>query len=178
MFQRMLAIWSLVPLPFLKPAWTFGSSWSLTVEAWFGEFLALLCYHVGWVQLCSSLNILWPCLSLRLEWKRTFPVLWPLLSFQICWHVECSTFTPSSFRIWNSSAKTPSPPLALLHIAGCLALGEWSHHCGYLGHEDLLVYISSVYSCHLFLLSSASVRSIPFLSFIVPILHECFPWYL
>ena len=26
-FQCMLAIWSLVPLPFLKPAWTSGSSW-------------------------------------------------------------------------------------------------------------------------------------------------------
>ena len=26
MIQRMLAIWSLVPLPFLKPAWTTGSS--------------------------------------------------------------------------------------------------------------------------------------------------------
>ena len=23
--------------------------------------------------------------------------------FQICWHTECSTFTASSFRIWNSS---------------------------------------------------------------------------
>ena len=31
---------------------------------------------------------------------------------------------------------------------------------------------SSVYSCYLFLISSASVRSLPFLSFIVPI----FPW--
>ena len=27
MIQWMLAIWSLVPLPFLKPAWTSGSSW-------------------------------------------------------------------------------------------------------------------------------------------------------
>ena len=27
MFQWMLAIWSLVPLPFPKPAWTSGSSW-------------------------------------------------------------------------------------------------------------------------------------------------------
>ena len=27
MIQRMLAIWSLVPLPFLKPAWPSGSSW-------------------------------------------------------------------------------------------------------------------------------------------------------
>ena len=34
--------------------------------------------------------------------------------FQICWHIECSTFTASSFRIWNSSAGIPSPPLLLL----------------------------------------------------------------
>ena len=27
MIHRMLTIWPLVPLPFLKPAWTFGSSW-------------------------------------------------------------------------------------------------------------------------------------------------------
>ena len=27
MIQRMLAIWSLVTLPFLKPSWTSGSSW-------------------------------------------------------------------------------------------------------------------------------------------------------
>ena len=37
------------------------------------------------------------------------------------------------------------------------------------GHEDLFLYSSSVYSCHLFLISSASVRSILFLSFIVTI---------
>ena len=40
MIQWMLAIWSLVPLPFLNPAWTSGSSH--TVEAWLGEFWALL----------------------------------------------------------------------------------------------------------------------------------------
>ena len=33
--------------------------------------------------------------------------------FQICWHIECSTFTVSSFRIWNSSTGIPSLPLAL-----------------------------------------------------------------
>ena len=43
MIQRMLAIWFLVPLPFLKPAWTSGSSqftycWSLAWRIW-----ALLC---------------------------------------------------------------------------------------------------------------------------------------
>ena len=29
-----------------------------------------------------------------------------------CWHIECTTFTASSFRIWNSSIGIPSPPLA------------------------------------------------------------------
>ena len=67
--------------------------------------------------------------------------------FQICWHIECSTFTASSFRIWNSSTGIPSPPpplfvvmLSKAHLTShsrCLALGEWSHHRDYLGHEDL-----------------------------------------
>jgi len=57
--------------------------------------------------------------------------------------------------------------LTWLSIPGCLALGEWSHHHDYLDREDFFFwYSSSVYSCHLFLISSASVRSIPFLSFI------------
>ena len=38
------------------------------------------------------------------------------------------------------------------------------------GPQRSLLYSSSVYSCHLFLVSSASVRSMPFLSFIVPII--------
>ena len=62
--------WSLVPLPFLNPAWTSGSSH--TVEAWLGEFWVLLCKRVIWVELCNNLNILW-------HWP--FPDLWPLLSF-------------------------------------------------------------------------------------------------
>ena len=33
MIQRMLAIWSLVPLPFLNPACTFGVLRSCTIEA-------------------------------------------------------------------------------------------------------------------------------------------------
>ena len=36
--------------------------------------------------------------------------------FQICWHIECSTFTGSFFRIWNSSAGIPSPPLTLFVV--------------------------------------------------------------
>ena len=36
--------------------------------------------------------------------------------FQICWHIECSTFTASSFRIWKSATGIPSPPLALFIV--------------------------------------------------------------
>ena len=47
---------------------------------------------------------------------------------------------------------------------GCLALGEWLHHRGYLRHEDFLFFWYSfyVYYWHLFLISSASFRSILF----------------
>ena len=36
--------------------------------------------------------------------------------FQICWDIEYSTFTESSFRIWNSSTGILSPPLALFVV--------------------------------------------------------------
>ena len=72
MVQQMLAIWSLVLLPFLKPAWISGSSrftywWSL---AW--RVLSITLLACKWVQLCGSLSILLHCLSLGLEWKLTF----------------------------------------------------------------------------------------------------------
>ena len=99
--------------------------------------------------------------------------------FQICWHVACSTLTASSFRIWNSSAEIPSSPLALflvifpkahltLHFK--ISGSRWVITVSWLfGSLRSFLYGSSVYSCHLFLISSASVRSILFLSFIVPI---------
>ena len=52
------------------------------------------------------------------DWNENwpFPVLWPLWVFQICWNIECSTFTASYFRIWNSSTGILSSPLALLVV--------------------------------------------------------------
>ena len=99
--------------------------------------------------------------------------------FQICWHIECSTFTASSFRIWNSWTGIPLPPLALFVVM--LPKAHLTSHSRMSGSRWVItplwlfgwwwtfLYSSSVYSCHLFLLSSASVRSIPFLSFIEPI---------
>ena len=54
-------------------------------------------------------------ISFLWDWNENgpFPVLCRSWVFQICWHIEYSTFTASSFRIWNSSTGIPSPPLAL-----------------------------------------------------------------
>ena len=55
MIQQMLAIWSLVPLPFLKPAWTSGSSQFTYCSSLAWRIWALLCYHVfSWVHFCHS----------------------------------------------------------------------------------------------------------------------------
>ena len=96
--------------------------------------------------------------------------------FQIGWHIECSTFTASSYRIWNSLTGIPSPPLALFIVMlPKVHLTSHSRMSGsrwlittswFFGLWRIFLYISSVYSCHLFLLSSASARSIQFLSFI------------
>jgi len=99
--------------------------------------------------------------------------------FQICWRIECSTFTLSSFRICNSSAGIPLPPLALfiamlpkarLTLHSRISGSMWVITPSWLsGSWRSFLYSSSVYSCYLFLISPASVRSIPFLSFIAPI---------
>ena len=70
---------------------------SHTVEAWLGELWAFFGIAFLW-----DWNENWP-----------FPVHGHCWVFQICWHIECSTFTTSYFRIWNSSAGIPSPLLAL-----------------------------------------------------------------
>ena len=91
---------------------------SCIVEAWLGEFWALLYQHVRWAQLCNRLSILWHCLSLGLEWKLTFssPVATAEFSKFAGILIECSTFTASSFRIWNSSTEILSLPIALFVV--------------------------------------------------------------
>ena len=88
--------------------------------------------------------------------------------FQICWHIECSTFTASSLRIWNSSTGIPSPPLALFIVM--LLKAHLTSHSRMSGSRWVItpswlsgswrsfLYSYSVCSCHLFLISSASVR--------------------
>ena len=97
--------------------------------------------------------VVWNFFGTAFLWTRmktdVFRAHDPYCVFQICWHIECSTFTASSFKIWNNSTRIPSPPLAFFVVMlpiwlctpGCLVLGELSHHCGCLGHEGLFCIV-------------------------------------
>ena len=104
-----------------------------------------------------------------------FPVLWPLLSFPILLVYWVQHFHSIIFRISSGSTELLSPPLALFvvmlrkahltshsRMSGC----RWVITPFWLsGSWRSFLYSSSVFSCYLFLISSASVKSIPFLSF-------------
>ena len=141
------------------------------------------------MQLSDSLNIFCPCTSFGTRMKiDLFQFCGHCWVFQICWNIECSALTASYFRIWNSSAGIPSTPLALLvvmlpkaHLTSYSKMSgsRWATAPSW-SSESLrsFLYSSSVYSCHLFLISSMSVRSLFFLSSLCPSLHEMFPWCL
>ena len=81
MIQEMLAIWSLVPLPFLNSACTSGSSqftycWSLAWRILSITLPACEMSAIVWIWTFFGIALLW-------DWNENwpFPVLWPLLSF-------------------------------------------------------------------------------------------------
>ena len=88
--------------------------------------------------------------------------------FQICWHIECSTFTASSFRIWNSSTGIPSPLPALFIVMlskahlishSRMSGSNWVTTPSWLSRSLKPFIYSSVHSCHLFLISFVSVTT-------------------
>ena len=90
--------------------------------------------------------VVWTFFDIAFPWdwneNWAFPVLWPLLSF------------PNLLAYclwWFFFLRPPS-----LRTPGYLALGEWSHHCDYLGREDLfrtvLLCIPATSSWYLLLL--------------------------
>ena len=109
-------------------------------------------------------------------------------AFQICWHIECSTFTASSSRIWNSSAGIPSPPLALLILM--LPKAHLTSHSRISGSRLVItpswlygswrsfLYFSSVYCCHLFLNLLLLLGPYNFCLVLSSSFHEMSPWYL
>ena len=171
LIQQMLVIWSLVPLPFLNPVCTSGSSrftycWSL---AWRILSITLLACEVSAIVQWFEHSLALPFIGIGMK-TDLFQSCGHCWVFPICWHIERSTFTASSFRIWNSSAEILSPPLALFIVI--LPKAHFTSHSRMSGSRWVttplwlsgsrrsFLYSSSVHSFHLFLISSASVMRI------------------
>ena len=183
MIQWIFAAWSLVPLLFLNPACISGSSqftysWSL---AWRILSITLLVCEMS--AIVRSFEHSLACLSFELEWKLNFSG--PVGTAEFSKFAGIVSATESFFRIWNSSKWIPSPPLALFivilpkaHLISYSRMfgSRWVNTPWWLSRPwKFSLYSYSVYSCQFSLISSVSVRSIPFLSFIVPI-FACLYW--
>ena len=172
--RQMLAIWFLLPLPFLNLACSSGISQFTFCCSLAGRTLSitLLACEISAIMQYFEHSLALPFFAIGMK-TDIFQPCGHCWGFQICWHIECSTFTASSF-IWNSSAEIPSLPLALFmvmiskaHLTSHSKMSDsrWVISPSWLfGSWRSFLYSSSVYSCHLFLISSASVRSIAFLS--------------
>ena len=162
MIQQMLAIWSLIPLPFLKPAWTCGISqfkycWSL---AWRILSITLLVCEMSTIVWYFEYSLALPFFGIGMK-TDLFQSCGQCWVFPICWHIVCSSFTALYFRIWKSSTGIPSPPLALFvvilpktHLASHSRMpgSRWVITLSWLsGSLRSFLDSSSAYSCHFFL---------------------------
>ena len=149
--HRMLAIWSLVFLPFQNSGCTSGTSWFMYCWslAWRILSITLLAQKMSAIvqYFKHSLTMSFFGTGMKTDLFQFCSHSWV---FQICWHIEDSTFTASSFRILSSSDRIPTPPLALFavrhkthflsmsktsrHTRACVPLGEGPHHHDYPGH--------------------------------------------
>ena len=149
MIQQMLGIWSLVPLPFLNLAWTSGRSlfmycWNLV---WRILSITLIVCEMSAIVWCFEHSLALPFFGIGMK-TDLFQSCGRCWISQIFWHIECSSLRVSAFRIWNSSAGIPSPPLVFIiallpkaHLTShfkLLALGEWSHDC--LIQQTLIIF--------------------------------------
>ena len=115
--KKNLAIWTLIPLPFLNTACTPGSSqvmyWGSLAWRFFSITL-LECEMTAMVQWFEhSLTLPFFGIGIKTDLFQSCGHCWV---FQVCWHIECSSLTALSFRIWNSLTGISPPPLALFIV--------------------------------------------------------------
>ena len=126
MILWMLAIWSLVPLPFLNPAWPSGSSWftycwslawrilisSLSLRSSLSAAAFVQTFHIGY---CDDLSI-----SVLSPWQVILPITMTFLNYKFDFVTSLHTFLlsipyclPSQLITWSVGSFTVWPlPLA------------------------------------------------------------------
>ena len=94
--------------------------WKFTVHVLVKPGLENFEHHFASVWDECNCAVVWAFFGIAFlwDWNENWPfaVCGHCWVFQICWHVKCSPSTSSSFRIWNSSAGIPSPPLTLFIV--------------------------------------------------------------
>ena len=169
----MLAVGSLVSSVFSEPSL---NTWKLSIHVMlrlnmhgFEHSLTCLWDECNWTFFSS-----W-----EMGWGLTFVIQWPLLNFPdlLTYWVQHFDSIPS-VKILNSSAGIPLPSLALLtavlhktHSTSHFRMSGsgWVATPWWLSGSLRSFLYSSLYSFHLSWISSVSIRSLPCLSFIVPI---------
>ena len=96
MIQQVLAIWSLVPLPFLNLTWTSGSSWFI------------YCWSLGWRTLSITLLV---CEMSAIVWQFEHSLALPFFGigmktdlFQSCGHFWVFQI-PKAMKLWAMPRK-------------------------------------------------------------------------
>ena len=171
MIQWMLTIWSLVPLPFLNPACNISKFMvHILLKPGLENFED---YFTSMWDECNC-AVVWTIFGIAFLWNWNenwpFPVLWPLLSFPnllAYWvqHFHSIIFQDLKQLYWNSITPTSfvrsdacSSSDAHLTSHSRMSGSRWVITSSWLsGSWRSFLYSSSVYSCHLFLISSASV---------------------
>ena len=94
--------------------------WKFTVHMLLKPGLANFEHYFTSVWDECNCAVVWTFFGIAFLWdwdeNWPFPVLWPLLRFPNLLAFWVKHFRASSFRIWNSSTGTPSPPLALFTV--------------------------------------------------------------
>ena len=109
--QQMLAIWPLVPLPFLNRAVHLEVLIHMLLKPSLKNFehsLPSMWNEWNCTVIWRFFGIAFLGIEMKINLFQSCGHCWV---FQICWHNECSTDTASPFRISNSSARIPSPLL-------------------------------------------------------------------
>ena len=144
----------------------------------FEHFVPSMCNECNCVVVENSLPLSFFGIGMKTDLYQSRGHCWV---FQISWNTECNTFSSLSFRIWNSSAGIPSPPLAMFivmlpkaHLTSPSRISgfKWVIRPSlFSGWWRSFLYSSSVYFCHLFWISSASVSPYYFCPLLNSSLH-------
>ena len=96
------------------------SIWKFTVQVLLKPGLENFNHYFASVQDECNCEVVWASFGIAFlrDWNENcfFQFCGHYWVFQVCSCMECSAFTASLFRVWNSSTGIPSPPLTLFIV--------------------------------------------------------------